>query len=101
MATALRASLLVLAALILDAAVQVCQVLSLRSIYMLAPDLRGRLNGLFIAFAFVCGALGSGLAVAVYTLRGWSTLACLGALFASAALAQYLSQFRRENRAWS
>jgi len=94
-------ALLVLAALILDAAVQVCQVLSLRSIYMLAPDLRGRLNGLFIAFAFVCGALGSGLAAAVYTLRGWSTLACLGALFASAALAQYLSQFRRENRAWS
>ena len=94
-------ALLVLAALILDAAVQVCQVLSLRSIYMLAPDLRGRLNGLFIAFAFVCGALGSGLAAAVYTLRGWSTLASLGALFAVAALAQYLSQFRRENRAWS
>ena len=94
-------ALLVLAALILDAAVQVCQVLSLRSIYMLAPDLRGRLNGLFIAFAFLCGALGSGLAAAVYTLRGWSTLACLGAAFAVAALAQYLSQFRRENKAWS
>ena len=94
-------ALLVLAALMLDAAVQVCQVLSLRSIYMLAPDLRGRLNGLFIAFAFVCGALGSGLAAAVYTLRGWSTLASLAALFAVTALAQYLSQFRRESEGWS
>src|SRR5256884_9213460 len=92
-------ALLVLAALILDAAVQVCQVLSLRSIYMLAPDLRGRLNGLFIAFAFVCGALGSGLAAAVYPLRGWSTLACLGAFFASAALARDPSQFRGGERA--
>jgi predicted MFS family arabinose efflux permease len=90
-------ALLVLAALMLDAAVQVCQVLSLRSIYMLAPDLRGRLNGLFVAFAFLCGATGSGLAAAVYAFRGWSTLASLGALFAVAALVLYASEFRREN----
>jgi predicted MFS family arabinose efflux permease len=89
--------LLVLAAVTLDAAVQVCQVLSLRSIYMLAPDLRGRLNGLFISFAFLCGAAGSGLAAAVYAFRGWSTLAGLGALFGVAALALYVSEFRREN----
>src|SRR5882757_9255664 len=36
-------SLLILAVVLLDAAVQVCQVLSLRRIYMLAPQLRGRL----------------------------------------------------------
>ena len=87
-------SLLILAALILDAAVQVCQVLSLRRIYMLAPDLRGRLNGLFIAFAFLCGAAGSGLAAAVYTSRGWTTLAALGALCAGAALAQFGAELR-------
>jgi predicted MFS family arabinose efflux permease len=91
-------ALLVLAALILDAAVQISQVLSLRSIYMLAPDLRGRLNGLFMAFAFLCGATASGLAVAVYAFRGWPTLAGLGALFAVAALALYVSEFRRKNR---
>jgi predicted MFS family arabinose efflux permease len=92
-------SLLVLAALILDAAVQVCQVLSLRNIYMLAPELRGRLNGLFVSFAFLCGAAGSGLAAAVYTLRGWPTVAALGAVCAGMALAQfgieYLSLKRR------
>jgi predicted MFS family arabinose efflux permease len=91
-------SLLILAALILDAAVQVCQVLSLRSIYMLAPELRGRLNGLFVAFAFLCGAAGSGLAAAVYTSRGWTTVAAVGALCAGAALAQFGTEFRRESR---
>jgi predicted MFS family arabinose efflux permease len=90
-------TLLVLAALILDAAVQVCQVLSLRSIYTLAPALRGRLNGLFMAFAFLGGATGSGLAAAVYALRGWGTLGGLGALFVLAALAQYVSEIQRVN----
>jgi predicted MFS family arabinose efflux permease len=90
-------SLLILAALILDAAVQVCQVLSLRNIYMLAPELRGRLNGLFVAFAFLGGAAGSGLAAAVYTSRGWTTLAALGAVCAGVALAQFSTEYRREN----
>jgi MFS family permease len=86
-------TLLVIAALLLDAAVQVCQVLSLRSIYMLAPELRGRLNGLFMSFVFLCGAAGSGLAAAVYTFRGWSILAGLGALFGVAAIAQFTREF--------
>jgi predicted MFS family arabinose efflux permease len=90
--------LLILAAVILDAAVQVCQVLSLRTIYMLAPELRGRLNGLFIALAFLCGAAGSGLAAAVYTSRGWTTLAVLGAVCAGAALAQFGTELRPLNR---
>jgi predicted MFS family arabinose efflux permease len=91
-------SLLLLAALILDAAVQVCQVLSLRNIYMLAPELRGRLNGMFVAFAFLGGAAGSGLASAVYTSRGWTTLAALGAVCAGVALAQFSAEYRRVDR---
>jgi predicted MFS family arabinose efflux permease len=85
---------LVLAALILDAAVQMCQVLSLRNIYTLAPALRGRLNGLFVAFAFMGGATGSGLAPAVYALRGWTAVGVLGALFVAAALVKYRSEMR-------
>jgi predicted MFS family arabinose efflux permease len=86
--------LLVLAALVLDAAVQVCQVLSMRSIYTLAPESRGRLNGLFIAAAFVGGATGSGLAPAVYTAQGWSTLACVGVVFVIAALTLFVFELR-------
>ncbi len=91
-------SLLILAALILDAAVQVCQVLSLRNIYMLAPELRGRLNGLFVSFAFLGGAAGSGLAAAVYTSRGWTTVAALGAVCAGVALAQFGTEYRSVKR---
>jgi predicted MFS family arabinose efflux permease len=91
-------ALLVLAALVLDAAVQLCQVLSLRSIYMLAPESRGRLNGLFIACAFLGGATGSGLAPAIYTFDGWGTLANIGVLFVFAALVLYLSEFPYRGR---
>ncbi len=41
---------LVAAAVLLDGAVQLCNVLSLRSLYIMAPELRGRLNGLFLTF---------------------------------------------------
>jgi predicted MFS family arabinose efflux permease len=91
-------ALLILGALVLDAAVQLCQVLSLRSIYMLAPESRGRLNGLFIACAFVGGATGSGLAPAIYSLHGWGTLANIGVLFVFAALVLYLSEFPYRGR---
>jgi predicted MFS family arabinose efflux permease len=87
---------LMIAALMLDAAVQICQVLSLRSLYMLAPQLRGRLNGLFMSFVFACGATASALAAAVYVFRGWGTLATLGGLFIVAALARYVVELRRE-----
>lgn len=89
-------ALLLFAALLLDAAVQMCQVLSLRSIYMLAPELRGRLNGLFMAFVFVCGATGSALGAAVYVLRSWHALATLGAWFVGVALVWYIGEFWRE-----
>jgi predicted MFS family arabinose efflux permease len=91
-------ALLILAALLLDAAVQVCQVLSLRSIYMLAPTSRGRLNGLFVAFAFLGGATGSGLAPAIYAFQGWTTLGVLGVLIVVAALAYYSSELRSRSQ---
>jgi predicted MFS family arabinose efflux permease len=83
---------LAIAGLLLDAAVQMCQVLSLRSIYMLAPELRSRLNGLYMAWVFGCGAIASGAAVAVYQLSGWNALVCLGAAFAAAGLLYYFTE---------
>jgi predicted MFS family arabinose efflux permease len=90
--------LLLLAALLLDAAVQMCQVLSLRSLYMLAPEMRGRLNGLYMAFVFVCGATGSALATAVYVFLSWHALATLGACFVGVALVWYSSEFWCDTR---
>jgi predicted MFS family arabinose efflux permease len=91
-------ALLVLAAVVLDAAVQICQVLSLRSIYALAPESRGRVNGVFIAIAFVGGASGSGLAPAVFSYHGWNTLMNIGVLFVEAALALFVYELRSARR---
>jgi predicted MFS family arabinose efflux permease len=87
-------ALLIAAALLLDAAVQVNQVLSLRCIYMLAPEQRGRLNGLFLTFVFLCGAVGSVSAAALYVSGGWIALAAIGGVFGMAALAFYATEFR-------
>ncbi len=84
--------ILAIAGVLLDAAVQVCQVLGLRSIYMLQPELRSRLNGLYMAWIFGCGAVASGVAVAVYQLAGWNALSCLGAAFAGAGLLYYATE---------
>jgi predicted MFS family arabinose efflux permease len=83
---------LAIAGLVLDAAVQMCQVLSLRSIFMLAPELRSRLNGLYMAWVFGCGAVASGAAVAVYQLAGWNALAWLGTAFAATGLLYYFTE---------
>jgi predicted MFS family arabinose efflux permease len=89
-------ALLIAGAVLLDGAVQVNQVLSLRSIYMLAPELRGRLNGIFMTFIFIFGAAGSVLASALYVFHGWSASALAGAACAVAALALYSTEFRRQ-----
>ena len=86
---------LVVAALLVDAAVQVCQVLSIRSLYMLAPELRGRLNALFMTFVFLCAAIASGTAAAIYAFHGWDGLSLLGGVLALLALAAYATEFRR------
>ena len=86
---------LVVAALLVDGAVQICQVLSIRSLYMLAPELRGRLNALFMTFVFLCAALASGSAAAIYAFHGWDGLSLLGGVLAVIALAAYATEFRR------
>lgn len=89
-------ALLVAGAILLDAAVQINQVLSLRSLFMLAPELRGRLNGLFMTFIFAFGAAGSVLASALYVFYGWAAAALAGSVCAVAALALYSTEFRGE-----
>ena len=86
---------LVAAGILLDGAVQLCQVLNFRSLFMLAPELRGRLNGLFMTFIFICAAVASGIAAAVYAFHGWTGLCLLGGGFVSLALLLYLTEFRR------
>lgn len=75
-----RGSLLALVAggIVLDAAVQGNQVLGQRAIYVLAPEIRSRLNGLIIAAIFLAAACGSAAASLVFAWGGWSAVAALG-----------------------
>lgn len=86
---------LVAAAILLDGAVQMSQVLTFRSLFMLAPELRGRLNGLFTTFIFLCAAAASGIAAAAYALHGWGGVCVLGGGMVSLALLLYLTELRR------
>lgn len=85
---------LVFAGILLDGAVQLCQVLNLRSLYMLAPELRGRLNGLYMTFIFLCAAVASGVSAAVYAFHGWSGVCLMGGALALAAGLLFLSDRR-------
>jgi predicted MFS family arabinose efflux permease len=79
-------ALLVVAGVLLDAAVQVSQVIGLRAIYLLAPEARGRMNGLFIALTFVSGAVASGFAPAIHEAAGFGAVCLVGAACAFVAL---------------
>ncbi|MCQ8242442.1 MFS transporter [Rhizosaccharibacter radicis] len=88
--------LLVLAAVVLDAGVQFNQVLNLRSIYMLQPEARGRLNALFMSFVFLGGGIASALAPVLLHRGGWAAVAIAGSLAVAVAL---VLQWRRMRRA--
>ena len=86
--------LLVAGALVLDGAVQVCQILGLRSLYMLAAEERGRLNGLYMALIFVCGATASVTSTAIYAAWGWLPVCAVGAGLVALALALFATERR-------
>lgn len=83
---------LVAAAIILDAGVQITQIQGQRAIYTLRPEIRSRLNGLYMAIFFLGGALGSTMASLLFTHGGWTGVAWFGAAVALAGMAYYLTE---------
>jgi predicted MFS family arabinose efflux permease len=82
--------LLALVAVLLDAGVQTNQVLSLRVIYSLRPEARGRLNALFMTMVFAFGGAASILATVLLHHGGWPAVALVGAACAGLALVMHL-----------
>ena len=74
-------ALIVLAvlAVLIDAAVQTNQVVSQRVIFALAPEVRGRVNAIYMTSAFFGGAIGSVVATVTYHWGGWSATGATGA----------------------
>lgn len=81
--------LLALAGVALDFGVQANNVFGQRAIYTLAPELRARLNGAYMAAFFLGGAIGSAVASTLLTTGGWLAVAAAGAAAPAAALAYF------------
>lgn len=80
-----------IAAIFLDMAVSGNLVLSQRLIYSLGDEIRGRVNGLFMALFFIGGALGSCIGSWVYFIGQWEYATYAGILLCSLALLYYIS----------
>lgn len=92
---ATAAGLLVLLAIlgvIIDAAVQFNQIVGQRTIFLLAPDLRGRVNAAYMTVSFFGGAIGSTLATATYHWGGWTATAIAGAVVGLVALGAFATE---------
>lgn len=91
----LSLALTVIAAITLDMAVSGNLVLSQRVIYSLGDEIRGRVNGIFMAVFFVGGAVGSALGGWAYAYGSWTLAALFGLSMPLGALLYYLSDKER------
>ncbi|EJR14859.1 MFS transporter [Bacillus cereus] len=85
-------AVLVFAAILLDMGVSANLVLSQRLIFSLSPEIRSRLNGLFMAMFFLGGAVGSFIGGWAYALGGWNLTLWIGIAFPTIALLYFASE---------
>jgi predicted MFS family arabinose efflux permease len=86
-------SLLMASALLLNIGVWANLVLSQRAIFALRPEVRGRLNALFMTIFVAGGAVGSAVAGFTYAQGGWNVVSYVGMLFACGAFFLYLVEW--------
>jgi len=88
----LALGVLVAAAILLDFGVSANLTLGQRAIFALRAELRGRLNGLYMATFFVGGAIGSAVGAWAYAQGGWALASWIGAALPAAALAYFMTE---------
>lgn len=87
-------AILVIAAITLDMSVSGNLVLSQRAIYSLGAEIRGRVNGVFMAVFFIGGAIGSALGGWAYAYGDWLLASVLGLSMGVVALLYYFTETR-------
>lgn len=85
---------LIAGAIALDLAVTANLVFGQRALFMLASDIRARLNALYIATFFFGGAVGSAVASPLYAYGGWSLVSAAAVGTLLAALAYFATELR-------
>jgi predicted MFS family arabinose efflux permease len=86
--------LLVVAAVVLDGAVQTTVILGQHRIYQLDPTARARLNSVYVATFFVGGAAGSQIGSILYHSGGWTAVTTFGTALPVAAFLLWLKPER-------
>ena len=72
--------------ILLDAGVQASHLTNQTVIFGLAPELRSRINSLYMVGYFVGGAVGTVLAAAAWSVGGWTAVCLLGGVLALLAM---------------
>ncbi|WP_338556348.1 MFS transporter [Paenibacillus sp. KS-LC4] len=90
-------ALLLAAAIALDMGVSGNLVLGQRVIYSLGSEMRGRLNGLFMAIFFIGGAVGSFLGGWAYAYGGWTLASLIGIALPVIAFLYYLTEVKESS----
>jgi predicted MFS family arabinose efflux permease len=90
--SAVALAMLVTAAITLDMAVSGNLVLGQRAIYSLGSEIRGRVNGVFMAVFFIGGAIGSAVGGWSYAHGGWMLASILGLSMPVIALLYYFTE---------
>jgi MFS family permease len=70
--------LLVVCAVLIDASVQTNSVVSRRTVFGTAPEIRGRVNAIYMTCQFAGGAAGSIVGTLSYHWGGWAGTAWVG-----------------------
>jgi len=84
--------ILVISAILLDAGVSANLVLGQRALFSLSPEIRSRLNGLFMAIFFLGGAIGSAIGGWIYATGGWSAALWIGMAFPIVAILYFATE---------
>jgi len=80
------------AAVILDMSVSGNLVLGQQAIYALGDEIRGRVNGIFMAVFFIGGAIGSSLGGWAYAKGSWNMASLIGLALPILAFLYYLTE---------
>jgi predicted MFS family arabinose efflux permease len=86
---------LVATSIILDMGVSANLVTGQRAIFALPPEIRSRLNGLYMALFFMGGALGSSLGGWMFATHGWTGVLWTGLAFPLTALCVFATEPRK------
>lgn len=84
----------VLAGILLDAGSQANLIVGQRMIFTMAPEVRSRLNALYLGLIFLGGAAGSAVSGSAVSHGGGTAVAVIGLVFTALAGLLYATEFR-------